>query len=187
MNDLLLHKFYAATISVGVDGSMLISSSRERMLAWGMVFCFVAAFSIMSMLIARRGFVRNVSLGLLVSSIVLPLLMMPSLGDEYIRVSREQITIDTGRWFMPSKTVVSLDNLQELRRDKHDYLVSNLIGDDYMTWKFERVDGKVQELVLNDFFSAHSMVVAHYIRDRGLPVKWLYKKKRPEAESTISL
>ena len=34
-------------------------------------------------------------------------------------------------------------------------------------------DGSVENLILNDFFSAHSMAIAHYIRDRGLPVEWL--------------
>lgn len=167
---------------------MLVSSSRERLLAWGMVFCFIAAFSLISLLLFRSKAVRTSSHVLLVLSLAIPMLIMPSLGNEYIHINREQITIDSGLWYMPSTTVISLDQLYELRRDRHEFLVSNLIGDDYVTWKFERRDGSVQQHVLNDFFSAHSMVIAHYIRDRGYPVRWLYRDiVEQEKSAAISL
>jgi hypothetical protein len=171
--ELILHKFYAASISVALDGSMLVASNRDRLMAWGMIFCFLAALSLTSFLLWRRPHARKLSIVVLILSLGIPIFVMPSAIKEYIHVSREQITIDAGLWYMPSTTVVTLNSLKRLSRDSKDYMVSNLIGDDYVTWHFEREDGSVQKLVLNDFFSAHSMAIAHYIRDRGYQVEWL--------------
>ena len=41
-----LHKLYDASISVGLDGSMLVSSTRDRVLAWGLAFCILGALKI---------------------------------------------------------------------------------------------------------------------------------------------
>ncbi len=171
--NLLLHKFYAAAISINVDGSMLVASTSERVLVWGMTFCFLAGVSLLSFLLFQKPIARKASLVVFIVSLSIPIFIIPSVKHEYIHVSRDQITINAGQWYLPSITVVALDNLQKLSRDSSAYMISNFIGDSYVTWHFERYDGSVQILVLNDFFSAHSMVIAHYIRDRGYPVEWL--------------
>ena len=168
-----LHKFYAASVSIGLDGSMLIASTRERMLAWAMMFCFIAAFSLISYLICRRKSLKQLSLSVFCVALIIPIIIIPSFRNESIQVNREQIVIRSGTWFLPSEQVIRIDKLRQLRRVNNEYLVSNLIGDDYITWYFESHNGEIQELVLNDFFSAHSMAIAHYIRDRGYPVDWL--------------
>ena len=38
----LLHKFYAASISIDPAGAMLVTSTRDRIMAWGMLFCLIA-------------------------------------------------------------------------------------------------------------------------------------------------
>jgi hypothetical protein len=169
----ILHKFYAASISVGLDGSLLVASNKDRLMVWGMIFCFVTALSLTSCLCWRKPYAQKISIAVLVMSLSIPVVVIPSALKEYVHVSPEQITIDTGSWYKQSTTVIALNNLHALRRDSSDYMVSNLIGDDYVTWHFERQDGSVESLILNDFFSAHSMAIAHYIRDRGHPVRWL--------------
>ena len=47
---------------------------------------------------------------------------------------------------------------------------SNLIGDSVIDWHVTRNNGSSEVLKLNDFFSAHRMVVAYYYKDRGM---WL--------------
>ncbi len=174
----ILHKFYAATVSVGLDGSMLVSSNRDRLMAWAMIFCFLSALSLISYLVWRKPRTRKLSIIAFVMSLGIPIFVIPSSMNEFIHVSNEKLTIDSGFWYMRSTTVVKLDNLQNLRRDSHEYMVSNLIGDDYVTWHFERLDGSVDSLILNDFFSAHSMTIAHFIRDRGNSVEWLRIKNQ---------
>lgn len=173
MIELVLHKFYAASIGIGLDGTMLVASTRDRLLVWGMTFCFIAALSLISFLICRGSKIRKIAIAVFIISLSIPVFIMPSAKHEFIHVSKDQITIDNGKWYRLSTTVVALAGLQRLSRDRKDFMVSNLIGDDYVTWHFERQDGSVQNLTLNDFFSAHSMTIAHYIRDRGYPVEWL--------------
>lgn len=173
MIELVLHKFYAASIGIGLDGSMLVASTRDRLLVWAMTFCFIAALSLISFLICRGSKIRKMAIAVFIISLIIPVFIMPSARHEFIHVSRDQITIDSGNWYRPSTTVVALAGLQRLSRQSRDFRASNLIGDDYVTWYFERQDGSVQNLTLNDFFSAHSMTIAHYIRDRGYAVEWL--------------
>jgi len=169
----MLHKFYAASISIALDGSMLVTSTGERILIWGMMFCFIAALSLGSYLFWRTPGVRRISLILFIVSLSIPVFIIPAARHEYIHVSRNQITIDTGSWHRPSTTVVALSGLQRMSRESNNVMISNLMGDPYVTWYFERNNGSVQHLRLNDFFSAHSMTIAHYIRDRGYQVEWL--------------
>jgi len=93
--------------------------------------------------------------------------------QEYIQVSRDQLTIDSGFWYMPSTTIVAFSGLRRISRTRSKFMVSNVIGDPLETWHFEKRNGDIQKLVLTDFFSAHSMTIAHYIRDRGYSVEWL--------------
>ncbi len=173
MIDPVLHKFYAASINIGLDGTMLVASIRDRTLLWGLIFCFIAALSLISYLIWRMPTARKVSVAVFIFSLAIPIFIIPSASHENIHISRDLITIDSGNWYKQSKTVVALRGLRRISRETSDYRISNLIGDDYVTWRFERRDGSVQKLILNDFFSAHSMTIAHYIRDRGYTVNWL--------------
>lgn len=168
-----LHKFYAASISIGLDGSMLIESTRERFLIWAMLFCFLAAASLTCFLLSRGKLFKQISLSLLLISLLIPALIIPSFKHESIHVNRDYMKVDSGFWFNPRTIVIELKNLRKLTRINNEYRVSNLIGDDHITWSFERNTGTVQQLVLNQFLSAHSMAVAHYIRDRGYAVEWL--------------
>ena len=87
----------------------------------------------------------------------IPAFIVPSFKHESIHVSREKMTIDSGFWFKPTRDVIELKNLRKLSRSNDEYRLGNLIGDETMTWTFERESAPVQQVVLNDFFSAHSM------------------------------
>jgi hypothetical protein len=173
LTNLFLHKFYAASVSVALDGSMLVESTQDRILTWGITFFLIATLSLISFLVLSKSLIRKASIAIFILSLSIPLFIIPSSSEEFIHVNRDQITIHTGSWQTPSTTVVALANLQRISRDSSNFRISNFIGDAYVTWHFERQDGSVQNLVLNDFFSAHSMTIAHYIRDRGYRVDWL--------------
>lgn len=171
MIESLLHKFYAASISIGGDGSMLVASTDERMLAWALLFCLTAALSLTAWLIWRKRAAGRLALGCLAVSLLLTALILPSVRHEYIHVSPGAITIETGSWYKPSRTVVEMANIYNIREsDPKGILPSNLIGDPALDWQVTRVDGNSEIVELNDFFSAHRMVVAYYYKDRGF---WL--------------
>ena len=173
MFDTFLHKFYSAQISIGLDGTMLVASSKERMLIWGMIFCFIAAASLVTFIICRPGLSRQLSLLVLLFSFYIPLFIIPAANREYIHITREHMTIDSGKRIGSSLTVVSFRELNEISRNKNEHIITNLIGDNYVEWEFNRRNGSLQTLVLNDFFTAHILTIAHYIRDRWFRVIWL--------------
>ena len=167
----LLHKFYAAGISIGQDGSMLVAGTRERVLAWGMLFCMIAALSLTAYLLCRHNrFGRRLALGILTVSLWLPILVIPSVEHEYIQVSPEQLTIDTGNWLLSSRRHYPLVNLDHISELDEGLVPGNLIGDPDVTWRITWLDGRSELVPLNDFFNAHRMVVAIYIEDHGLHV-----------------
>lgn len=168
MIESLLHKFYAASITIGLDGSMMVASTRERMLVWGMLFCFCASVSLIIWLFWRKKHIGKLAMGCFVISLLIPVLIIPSVRKEYIHVSPMAITIEAGTWYRPSKTVVEMTNIKNiLEIDEQGFIPSNLIGDPNVNWHVTWQDGKSAVLELNDFFNAHRMVVAYYYKDRG--------------------
>jgi len=167
MFDSFLHKYYSATVSFAVDGTMVVASTRERVLIWGMTFCFAAAVCLAAYLIWRRRNIRRVSLLLFTSTLVIPAIIMPAAGREYIEITPRALTIDTGAWIRDSRTVISFDGLVRIREERDGRLPGNLIGDPDVYWNLYWSNGRVTRLDLNAFCNAHRMVLAHYIRDRG--------------------
>lgn len=177
--ELFLHKFYAASIFVNADGSMLVASNRERVMAWGLLFCVIAAVSLTSLLVWRKNrSAKRLSLAVFILSLVIPVFILPSVRQEYIRVSPEKIILETGAWYRPSRTEINFKDLYLIREKSAGVLPSNLIGDPDVAWHMSWRDGRESVLELNDFFNAHRMVVAIYMQDRGYPVARLEDQKR---------
>ena len=167
----LLHKFYAASISIDTDGSMMVASTDDRILAWALLLFFTAASSLIIWFIWRKQLAGRLAIGCFVMTLVLTALIIPSIRHEYIHVSPSALTIESGNWYRPSITVVEMTNIWNIREsDPQGILPANLIGDPNIEWYVTRTDGNREILELNDFFSAHRMVVAYYYKDRGF---WL--------------
>ena len=146
---------------------MLVSSTRERVLAWGMMFCLITAACLICFLVLRNPLARKVTVATLVCALVIPVIIIPSIRREYIHVSETQMTIDTGSWISSSTKVINFENLHRISEIQDGILPGNLIGDPGVIWHISWEDGTQENLKLNDFFNAHRMVVAYYIRDHG--------------------
>jgi hypothetical protein len=166
--DSLLSPFYAATISMGPDGGLLIASSHERVLAWGIVFCTVAAIALIFWLCRVQ---RTLALSIVGIALLIPILIMPSVRHEFIYVRKDRVTIETGNWFMPSRSVIDLAKLRRIRDEGHEYYLGNYYVEPNAVWHMDWSDGRQVELRLNGFFTAHRMAVAQYLRDRGMWVE----------------
>jgi len=77
----LYRLFYAATLSIDSQGGLLLVSSRERMLIWGLTFCILAliSFVLWQLKIAKR-----TTRGVFFVSLLIPVFIMPSLKHEQI-------------------------------------------------------------------------------------------------------
>ena len=163
----LLHKFYAASISIDPAGAMLVTSTRDRIMAWGMLFCLIAFVCLVCLLVWRRTAIGKLSMLAFVVSLWIPVLVIPSIKHEYIQVSEWQMTIDNGSWLPDSRRVIDLNNLHKITERQNSILPGNLMGDPDVVWQISWNDGKREDLELNTFFNAHRMVVAYFIRDHG--------------------
>ena len=176
----LLHKFYAASISIGTDGSMMVASTKDRVLLWGIIFCVSAAICLITWLVWRRHHVGKLSLVVLVLTLTIPILIIPSVHKEYIHVTRSALTVESGEWFMPSKTVFQMTDIISIREiDNKEIIPGNLIGDPNVSWHLTRQNGNSQIIKLNEFFNAHRMVVAYYYIDRGFLLERLEDNIQP--------
>ena len=164
MINLLFSKFHAATLSMGTDGGLLLSGSRERVLAWGIVFCLLAATALALWLLRIK---RRAALSLLLLSLLIPALVMPALRKEHIYVLPQRIVVDTGGWLLPSSTTIELGNIRQIREQQTQFNIAGYIVESNALWQLDYRDGSTRQLLLNEFFTAHRMAIAQYLRDRG--------------------
>ena len=179
MPEQFLHNLYAASITVGLDGSLLVSSTPERMKAWAAVFCFSAALSLAAWLLwRRRRHAGRLALAAFLATLLIPALIIPSIRNESIHASREAIIVESGAWFMPTRTVLKMTDIRNIREYDGGLLPGNLIGDPAIDWHVTWHDGESRILELNEFFNAHRMVVAYYYKDRGYWLERLEDRQR---------
>jgi len=164
MVDLLFRTFYGATLYMGSDGGLIIASSNERFMSWGMVFCFLAALALASWLFRIR---RRLSLAVFGLSMLIPLLVMPSIHAEQIHVMPGRITVDSGVWLFPSRTTIDLNGVRNIEERRTDFRVAGYLVEANAIWTLNRHGGGREKLMLNNFFTAHRVAVAQYLRDRG--------------------
>jgi hypothetical protein len=161
---LLFESFHAANLTLAGDGALLLSGARERVLAWGIVFCVMAATALLSWLFGLR---RRFALAAFAVALLIPLLVMPGLRNEQIRVEPQSITVREGGWLLPVRMSIDLRNLKQIRERGTQFSVAGYIVEPNALWLFEYADGSHRQVLLNDFFTAHRMAVAQYLRDRG--------------------
>ena len=146
---------------------MMLVSTRDRFMIWAATFCFAAAVCLVSFLVCKKIYLKRTFLFAFITTLFIPVLIIPSVKQEFIHVSRNHITVEEGFWFRNSRTDLYFNDLDNIREVTTGPIPGNLLGDPDVTWHFQWKDGRTQALELNDFFNAHRMVVAHYIRDRG--------------------
>jgi hypothetical protein len=113
-------------------------------------------------------------------TIIIPVMIIPSVRKEYIHVSRTALTVESGEWYMPSKTVFQMTNIKNIyETDSQGIIPGNLIGDPNIHWHITWVDGKSEIVELNEFFNAHRMVIAYYYKDRGYWLERLEDQVKP--------
>ncbi len=149
---------------MSADGGLLLTGTRERVLAWGIVFCLVAAAALLCWL---AGWQRRAALATLLLSALIPVLVMPAVHKEHIHVLPSRIVVDTGAWLLPSRTTIDLSGIAHIREQQTQFRVAGYIVEPNAVWNLHYRDGRTVRLLLNDFFTAHRMAIAQYLRDRG--------------------
>jgi len=167
MIELLFHPFYDATLSMTGDGGLLIESSRRTMLAWGIVFCLLSAGALTAWLFKPA---RPAAMAALVVALFIPVLVMPSVRNEWIHVHPQRLTLHSGVWLWPNRREIDLAGLTGITQLDHEFRIGGKLVEPNAVWTLEFDDGARRTLVLNGFFTTHRLAVAQYLRDRGLVV-----------------
>jgi len=162
--------FYAATLSIDPDGGLLLASSRERILTWGLTFCIIA---LISFILWQLKIAKRTSCGVFFATLLIPLLVIPSLKHEQIHVTGDQIFIRSGYWFYPITDIIDLSGLEHIRQEVKPFALAKLIGKEDIIWNIHHKDGQENVLDLNGFFTDHRKTVAVYLRDHGQTVNFL--------------
>ena len=179
MVDSFLQKFYEASISIGTNGNLMLASTRDRFMIWAATFCIAAAISLICFLVFKNAHARKLSIAAFLATLIIPIYIIPAVRQEYIQVSPQDITVKQGNLFGKSTTVLNFQNLDRITEQVNGLMPSNLLGDPDVSWHFLWKDGRIETLELNDFFNAHRMVVAYYIKDRGYRLERLEDRERP--------
>lgn len=159
---------------------MLVASTDERLWAWGGLLGFLVSASLIVALIWRKTLTGRIALVSLSASLVIAAAILPSVKHEFIHVTPEAITVDTGNWYNPSRSVTPMTGVVIIRESEpQGILPANLIGDPAINWQITRLNGRNEIMVLNDFFNAHRMVVAYYYKDRGYRLERLEDRLMP--------
>jgi len=166
----ILRYFYAATLSLDPEGGLLFASSKERILIWGLTFCIIA---LISFVLWQLKIGKQISRGVFFVTLLIPLLIIPSLKYEQIHVTANQISIQSGYWFHPTMETINLSGLEHIRQEIKLYALANLVGEEDIIWNIHRNDGDEVALDLNGFFNDHRKTVAIYLRDHGRTVNYL--------------
>ena len=89
----------------------------------------------------RKKYTGKFAIACFILTLVIPVMVIPSVRKEYIHVSPTAITVESGEWYMPSKTVSPMSNIKNIYEiDAAGIIPGNLIGDPNINWHFTWID-----------------------------------------------
>ena len=159
--------FASASITQMPDGSLVVASAPGRYVAW------VAAFVVMFLgggWCWRRGIGGRFAPGVFFASFVLPLIVVPGIATEFVRVSPTALTFQTGFWFSPNTHTIPLAGVVEVVERSEDMAQRGASRQDTF-WNFEYQDGQRRLVHLSDLFEANREQVAARLRQVGIRVR----------------
>src|SRR5690242_5795361 len=101
--------FASASVAVAADGSLNIQSAPGRYVAWLMAFIVILPLSAWCW---RRRIGGRLAPGFFFASFLIPLLVVPGIATESVRVGPDALVIRTGFWFSPTIHEIPLAGLE---------------------------------------------------------------------------
>lgn len=159
--------FASASVSLAPDGSLNIQSAPGRYIAW------LAAFIVILPLSAwcwRRRIGGHFAPGFFFGSFVIPLIVVPGIATESVRVAPDALTIRTGFWFSPTVNQISLSDLEAVIEQEEAVAQRGLPRRDTF-WYFRYHSGGQRRVDLPDLLDANRDQVITYLRQHGFEVR----------------
>ena len=161
--------FGAASVTETADGSLCIRSAPMRYAVWILAFVVVAPVSWWCW---RRRIGGRLAPGFFYASFLIPVLVVPGLALESVRVTPAALTVQTGLWFLPTTHEIRLSGLESVTEQIEARSGRRRFGSRTDTvWYFHYRSGEQLRLVLSDLFEANRDRVLEHLRRRGTIVR----------------
>lgn len=147
-------------------GGVFIHSAPGRYVAWILAFMVVVP---LTGYLWRRGIGGTFVKGAFVAAFTIPLLIVPGIATESIRVDPDALEVRTGFWFDPTIRRIDLRDVTHVARLLKPVPQRGLPRKDAF-WEVRYRDGHGELLHLSDLFQANQEPVVTALRLRGIPV-----------------
>jgi len=145
----------AAKITTLEDGGVLLTSAPERFAAWSAIFLLVMPISLW---LWRRRIGGKYPPGAFIVSFFIPLLVVPGIAMESVRVTRADLAVRTGFWFAPTVRTFPLEGLREIVESDR-------------AWSFRYASGRSSRLHMPNLLEDNRPPIVGALRSRGVTVR----------------
>jgi hypothetical protein len=157
----------AAIVAETADGALDIHSAPGRYVAWLVVF---AVLTPLAGWCWRRGIGGNLAPGVFFASFLIPMIVVPGMATESIRVTPDRLSIRTGFWFAPTRYTISLTDLDGVVETVETVAQRGPIRHETY-WEFRYRSRRPYRLNLPDLLEANRGPIADYLRRHGTAVR----------------
>jgi hypothetical protein len=158
--------FASASITQAADGSLMIQSAPGRYLAWVLAFVVVLPIAVWCW---RKGLGGRYAPGVAIASFAIPIIVVPGIAMESIRVAPDKITMTTGFWFAPTRYQIPLSDVDEIVAT-HRAVDQRMVPRHDTSWDFRFRSRDHHVLHLSDLFDASRGHIIEYLRQHGFRV-----------------
>jgi hypothetical protein len=160
----IFHALSAGRVALQPDGSLLIQSAPSRYVASTVIFLLVAG---VCLILWRKDIAKRFAVIFLCASLVVPLIVLPGFAVDSVRLTPEQLWVQTGFWFAPTRHKYPLEGLVGI----HEHMKSgHRAGEEQLFWTFYWKDGRSEDLDLPDLFEVNRQAAVAYLAERGVKV-----------------
>ena len=159
-----LSRFFASAHIEEGAGGLSIRSAPGRYAAWLLAFGVILAAA---WFCRRRRIGGNLAHGAFYASFAIPIIVVPGIALESVRVSRSELVVRTGLWFSPTVTRIALDGIESITERSAAAPQRGLPRRETF-WRFRYGDGKERTLKLPDLLMVHGETAAGYLTRQGV-------------------
>lgn len=159
--------FSSATVSENADGALVVQSAPGRYAGWIVAFFIVA---LVSRWCWRRRLYKHFAPAVFFASFAIPLLVVPSIARESVRVSDDALSIRTGLWFAPVERHLTFEGLEAIIETDEEVSQRHVSRSDTV-WEFRFRSGAPLRLVLPDLLDENRAVVVERLGKHGVQVR----------------
>ena len=144
--------------------SLVIHSAPGRLLVWVLAFILVMPAAWYCW---RRGIAGHYAPGAFFASFIIPMLIIPGIATESVRVTPSEISIRTGFWFAHTKLeypLVGVDGVVE----KRIAVPQRRVPRRDRVWDLHYRSGSTRRLHLTDLLDANRAPVVGYLQHQGI-------------------